>query len=133
MAGAVASFQHMDNGSAIDAVLRDMLGAIEPTAKQKSGACRSHNYLRELLDTGQMAARITNSYLSGSYARDTAIRPLDDVDVIFEIDPSYWSTGFLSSYPPPGKVLESFAAAIRRRYPISSVHGQRRSDWLVLA
>jgi hypothetical protein len=107
---------------------------VEPTASQKAGAQRSHNYLRALLNTGQMAARIRNSYLSGSYARDTAIRPLDDVDIVFEIDPAAWQTGFLNLgfLPPPARVLESFANAIRYRYPVSSVHGQRRSIRLEL-
>lgn len=107
---------------------------VEPTATQKAGAQRSHNYLRALLNTGQIAARIRNSYLSGSYARDTAIRPLDDVDIIFEIDPAAWQTGFLNLgfNPPPARVLESFSNAIRYRYPVSSVHGQRRSVRLEL-
>lgn len=120
--------------TALDPILRDILAGIEPTATQKDGAQRSHNYLRDLLNTGHMAARIHRSYLSGSYARDTAIRPLDDVDIIFEIDPAPWSRGiaFFEPTPEPERVLESFAAAIRRRYPVSSVHGQRRSVRLEL-
>jgi len=107
---------------------------VEPIASQKAGARRSHNYLRALLDTGQMATRIRNSYLSGSYARDTAVRPLDDVDIIFEIDPAAWQTGLLHLrlLPLPARVLESFANAIRYRYPVSSVYGQRRSIRLEL-
>src|SRR6266571_2772403 len=117
--------------------LWDLVRRIEPTQTQKDGAVRSHNYLREMLNTGQMAARIEKSYLSGSYARDTAIHPLDDVDVIFVIDASYWSRAsniFLGSslYPTPTSVLDSFATAIRYRYPISSVFGQRRSVRLQL-
>lgn len=102
---------------------------VEPTQTQKDGAARSQNYLREILCTGNMAARIKNPYLSGSYARNTAIYPLDDVDIIFPIEPSYWST---SSYPVPSSVLDSFANAIRYRYPVSSVYGQRRSVRLQL-
>src|SRR5205814_7160666 len=78
----------------------------------------------------QMANRIVRSYLSGSYARDTAIYPLDDVDIIFIITPSYWSSPLF--YPPPSSVLDSFANAIRYRYPVSSVYGQRRSVRLEL-
>lgn len=37
------------------------------------------------------------------------------------------------TYPPPEKVLNSFANAIRYRYPVSSVHGQRRSVGLKLS
>jgi hypothetical protein len=118
----------------IESNLWALVREVEPTASQKAGAQRSHNYLRALLDTGQMAARIQNSYLSGSYARDTAIRPLDDVDIIFEIDPAAWQTRLLNFgfLPSPARVLESFANAIRYRYPVSSVHGQRRSIRLEL-
>lgn len=113
--------------------LSDLVKRIEPTQTQKNGAQRSHNYLRDILCTGQMASRITNHYLSGSYSRDTAIYPLDDVDVIFEIDPDKWNRGFLSLYnPSPETVLDSFANAIRYRYPESSVYSQRRSVCLSL-
>lgn len=118
----------------VEAQLWQLAREIEPTPTQKAGAQGSHNYLRGLLNTGQMAQRITNSYLSGSYARDTAIRPIDDVDVVFEIDPTAWGGGsiLLASLPPPERVLESFANAIRYRYPVSSVFGQRRSVRLSL-
>jgi hypothetical protein len=111
-----------------------LVGEIEPTQAQKEGAKRSHNYLREILCTGQMANRITGHYLSGSYSRDTAIRPLDDVDIIFLIDPTKWTNSLLGMFirPPPERVLESFANAIRYRYPVSSVYGQRRSVRLEL-
>ena len=87
----------------VEAALWQLAREIEPTPTQKAGAQGSHNYLRGLLNTGQMAQRITNSYLSGSYARDTAIRPIDDVDVVFEIDPTAWGVGsiLLAPLPPP--------------------------------
>lgn len=111
-----------------------LVSEIEPTLTQKEGAKRSHNYLRDVLCTGQMKNRIVGHYLSGSYSRDTAIRPLDDVDIIFLIDPSKWAMGLfnLAMRPTPEKVLESFAGAIRYRYPVSSVYGQRRSVRLEL-
>lgn len=132
MAGRLALLRRADASSAIESILRRVLAQIEPTTSQKSGAGRSHNHLRRLLDSGHMSRKIVRSYLSGSYARDTAIRPLDDVDVIFEIDPAGWSTPILSSRPPPERVLETFATAIRRRYELSSVFGQRRSVRLEL-
>ena len=43
--------------------------------------------------------------------RHTAIRPLDDVDVIFVIDASQWKTtwvqALLSALPSPDRVLET--------------------------
>jgi hypothetical protein len=132
MAIKVADPRTSDATGTVELHLKQIIAEVEPTRSQKDGAQRSHNHLRDLLDSGQMADRIVNSYLSGSYARDTAIRPLDDVDIIFEIDPSAWKTGVFTSMPEPDRVLESFAAAIRRRYASSSVYGQRRSVRLKL-
>lgn len=115
--------------------LWSLVSEIEPTLAQKEGARRSHNYLRDILCTGNMASKITGHYLSGSYSRDTAIRPLDDVDIIFLIDPGKWATSLLSlsNWPEPARVLETFASAIRYRYPVSSAYGQRRSVRLELS
>lgn len=115
--------------------LWNLVRNIEPSQTQKDGAIRSHNYLRDVLSTGQMASRIIGDYLSGSYSRDTAINPLDDVDIIFLIEPKSWTTALdnlLSFNPDPSAVLTTFANAIRYRYPESSVYGQRRSVRLKL-
>lgn len=113
-----------------------LVAQIEPTLSQKNGAIASHNNLRDVLAQGTFGRRVKGSYLSGSYARDTAVRPIDDVDIVFLIDPSAaWSTSsllYLSSRPSPERVLESFANAIRYRYPESSVRTQRRSVRLQL-
>ena len=116
----------------LEPVFRSILREIEPTPTAKQGARRSHAYLRDVLNTGQMEARLVRSYLSGSYARDTAVHPLDDVDIIFVIDPARWPSRLLSSRPSPEAVLRTFASAIRRRYNDSSVWTQRRSVRLQL-
>ena len=118
-----------------EAELWNLIKEIEPSQTQKDGAARSHNFLRDILCTGQMQSRIIDHYLSGSYARDTAIKPLDDVDIIFVIDPTKWQTGLsvlLAIHPEPATVLATFANAVRYRYPVSSVYGQRRSIRLEL-
>lgn len=87
-----------------------------------------------------MGARIDHSFLSGSYARDTAIRPLDDVDIIFVIDAGAWKRTtwqrFIDAPPAPSVVLGSMARAIRYRYRqhgmSSRVQVQRRSVGLVM-
>jgi hypothetical protein len=112
--------------------LRNLLSSIEPTPTQKAGAVRSQNYLRELLQTGQFGNRILDTYLTGSYARDTAIAPLDDVDMVVVVDPAGWQSGFPFGKPAPEKILHSFASAIRYRYPQSSLRIQRRSICLSL-
>lgn len=114
--------------------LRELVQRIEPTYAQKQGASKSHSHLRAVLDNGRFGNRIIDSYLSGSYARDTAIAPIDDVDIIIIVEPEGWINNSLLSFtkPSPDTVLSSFAAAIRYRYPASSVFGQRRSVRLEL-
>ncbi len=110
--------------------LWEMAKAIEPSKAQKDSAQRSHAFFRDALRTGQFATRVVDDYLSGSYVRDTAIKPLEDVDIIFVIDPKYWVSSLstlIGLRPDPETVLTSFQQAIRYRYPDSSVAMQRRS------
>jgi hypothetical protein len=83
-----------------------------------------------VLRTGQFADRIYDDYLSGSYSRGTAIHPLEDVDIVFVIHPEHFQSQLCRAIglnPNPAAVLNSFQAAIKYRYPDSSVVGQRRS------
>ena len=116
----------------INAYLREIVADIEPTPAQVEAASASHARLRELLDGGNIGNRIIRSFLSGSYARKTAIRPIDDVDIVFVVDPSAWRSSW-SSLPSPEAVLTTFSNAIRYRYPVSTVVGQRRSVRLQLS
>jgi len=114
----------------IDAYLGDRASKLAPTTAQLHAASRSQNFLRDLLNTGHMGRRIVDSYLIGSYARHTALQPLDDVDIVFVIDPTAWQSAFgawLGVLPTPDRVLQSFARAIRSRYEGSTVRVQTRS------
>lgn len=113
-------------------LLPGLLKEIEPTATQKNGGRRSHTFLREILDTGNMSRAIVDSYLSGSYARDTAIKPLEDIDIIFLVDPRHWPTSLFSNLPEPDAVLKTFLNAIRYRYKDSSLRLQSKSVGLRL-
>jgi len=110
--------------------LLEIVREIEPSATRKDGAQRSHRFLRDILRTGQFATRISDDYLSGSYARGTAIDPLEDVDIIFVVHPEHFQSRLsraIGFNPSPATVLNSFQNAIRYRYPDSSVVSQRRS------
>lgn len=113
-------------------VFNEVLAELEPTPAQKDGVQRSQNHLRGLLEGGQIGKRVVDHYLTGSYVRDTAIHPLDDVDIIFVIKPSYWDKSFLAKHPAPADVLETFERAVRYRYPESSLRTQDRSIRLSL-
>src|SRR6266849_4623329 len=115
----------------LDLILRKLVSRHEPTQAQVDGARRSHLFLRAVLANGQFGYRLLDDYLTGSYARDTAIRPLDDVDIVFEFDPNVYS-GFALWRPDVNQVLQSFARAIRYRYDNSRVEVQNRSVGLKL-
>src|SRR5512139_1503285 len=74
--------------------VHDFIAALELTEREQEAASAQHTYLREGL-----AARLDldpdyNAFLTGSYARSTAIRPLKDIDVFCvlkrtqEVDPT---------------------------------------------
>ncbi|TMQ07565.1 MAG: nucleotidyltransferase [Deltaproteobacteria bacterium] len=114
----------------LDAFLAERARDLAPSSAQREAASRSQNFIRDLLNTGHMGKRIVDSYLIGSYARHTALHPLDDVDIVFVIDPSAWQSllgKWLGVLPHPEKLLQSFARAIRDRYEGSTVRVQTRS------
>lgn len=123
--------------ASVERLLWELTTKIAPTPARLERAKASHKRLRELLWDGNFRNRISGTYLTGSYSRDTAIDPLDDVDIVFVIDPIQWPRSFLAKVfdakPDPAGLLGSFGTAIRRRYQSSSVRTQRRSVRLQLA
>jgi hypothetical protein len=107
--------------------LRRILRSVEPSQEEKEGAQRSHRYLRDILVAGQMGSIIRDDFLSGSYRRATAIRPLDDVDVIFVVEPGHWKTSSAGILPDPSAVLQTFKRELERQYPETELQVQRRS------
>lgn len=64
-----------------------LLGRIEPGARHVSKAKKAHELLRERLeDDEQVREAHEDTFLSGSYARHTAIEDIKDVDVICVLD-----------------------------------------------
>jgi len=58
---------------------------IEPTEKEKSSISASHNKMREILKNSTEIS-VVDSFLTGSYARQTMIRPLKDVDFLVQMN-----------------------------------------------
>lgn len=115
--------------ASIEAALKLWAKSIEPTATQKEAASRSYGHLVDLLNKRGLGSRIVDCYLSGSYRRNTALRPIGDIDIIFVIDPGQWPGALLglADKPNPSAVLKSFARALREEYPASSTFTQKRS------
>lgn len=108
-------------------LLIDVLRAIEPSGSQKERAKASHEFLRRQLARTPVAERIERILLIGSYARRTAVAPIDDIDLLIVLKSDAWPTAWLSSVPDPDRVLGDVHRSIKRAYPRTPVRKQRRS------
>lgn len=94
------------------------LANIEPTFNQRSEASTGHTTLRSRLKTDDYYKNFfRDSFLSGSYGRKTAIRPINDVDTIVVT----WHSDSIT----PNEVLEYLERALERYY--SNIRRQDRS------
>ncbi|MCA9712377.1 MAG: nucleotidyltransferase domain-containing protein [Myxococcales bacterium] len=96
------------------------LSAIEPTAKQRKDANEQHIRLREQL---QKRMRVRENFLSGSYKRKTAVRPLGDIDVFLVLEAE---RGFDPTVPAT-KVLGELKRVLDEIYPNKAARLQNRS------
>lgn len=65
---------------------QEFLSSLELGPKQVENASKQHTYLRTQL---QKRLSVVDNFLSGSYARNTAIRPLNDIDVFLVLGSEY--------------------------------------------
>ena len=135
----------------VQTALEKQLSKIGVSQAQRSQGSRSHQHVRGLLDNKwqndpTFPWLTDGDFLSGSYARETKIHPLDDIDVMIVMDGAglyairlgkildaevrgdgtagnpvaeytYGSQGLISSKT----VLESFRDALKESYPNSSI------------
>lgn len=114
-------------------LLRALLRTIEPSGAQKSAAAGSHRYVRQTLANSAIGPRIVRTEVIGSYARKTAIAPIDDIDVLLVLDRNSWPRPIFMPYPDPAKVLGDLQRSAKTGYPRSRVQRQRRSVGIVMA
>lgn len=114
-------------------LLRKVLRSIEPSASQRQSAARSHGYARQVLASTPFGQSVVGSRLIGSYARHTAIAPIDDIDVLLELDRAALANAWFSSRPDPEKIIADLQRAAKTGYPRSRVQRQRRSVGIVMS
>ena len=94
-------------------------GSIEPSEAAVRKAKKSHETLRsQLAKDEELSKANPDSYLSGSYARNTALKSIKDVDVIMLIDLDHTST-------TPDVVIAWLQGALQNYY--AEVRAQGRS------
>jgi len=96
-----------------------LLNKIEPTSAAVKKAKKAHEEIRALMQQDEEIAKSNpDSYLAGSYARDTALNHIKDVDVILLIDLDYQTT-------PPDVVIAWIQGCLQKYY--DQVEAQGRS------
>lgn len=98
------------------------LSSLELTDSEHQSASRQQVQVRERLQAS--LGGVETSFLTGSYARGTAIRPLDDIDVFVQLQPAVH--GDLRQLPPL-RLLEHLHRAVRASYPDHKPRIQGRS------
>lgn len=97
------------------------LSRITPPPSQMNAAQRSHNALRSFLGRDDyFGTMIVATFLNGSYARKTVIRPINDVDIIVVVGAEWIEV-------PPANAMESLRRKLAQRYPERRTLRQRRA------
>lgn len=88
-----------------------LVRSLELTPREQEEASRQQNVLRGNLRAG---LRVAHDFLSGSYLRRTAIRPLKDIDLVLVLDEAQ-HRGLRGE--PPQRTLALVRDALTRAYP----------------
>ena len=92
---------------------------LEPSARERDDASRRQRTIRSQVEAG---LGVDDSFLTGSYARHTAVRPLKDVDIMVVLDDTERS--YLDRHPKA--VLDKVCEILEPHYP-GRVRAQARS------
>jgi len=104
----------------IDGAFRKFKSRLELNDREQKNATKRHTEVRDYLAT---KFGIERSFLTGSYARHTKTKPLNDIDIFFvlnETEKHYRSK-------PPSVVVDDFHSALADKYGVNAVRKQGRS------
>ena len=93
---------------------------LELTDAERTNASAQHIHLREQL---QQRLPVQDNFLTGSYARKTAVRPLNDIDVFLVLRP----TSALNTATSPDQVLAEVKRVLETIYDGKTARKQARS------
>lgn len=99
---------------------QEFMRRYEPTAATKEAAAAKQNYLRDSL-AGHL--EVMDDFLTGSYIKQTQIKPKTDIDLFLVLNPTYWHEKNLQK---PRDVLSFVFHQLRKTYPrsIMRIDGQ---------
>ncbi len=87
---------------------------IEPSEKQKESISSSHLKMRGILENSK-EIHVVETFLTGSYARQTMIRPLRDVDYFVKVHYTYHKND------SPIQILRKITRILQKAYPYSRI------------
>lgn len=100
--------------------IHDFVSALELTEAEREKAARQHTVLRERLSQQLNLDPEHQTFLTGSYARRTAIRPLDDIDMFCVLTEEVRSSS-------PRQVQRHVKLALDRAYPGKAAEPRNRA------
>lgn len=103
-----------------------LVSNIQPSDERVEAVAEGHNTLRKhLTEEAELKHPVGTSFLSGSYARHTAIDPIKDADIILVLKKTEISDD--RKEPSPREVLEDLKNSIDNFYEEVDLQTQRRS------
>lgn len=115
----------------IEQAFEKMRQGLELTAAEQTNAVNQAKAVRAELD--RRLPGITRDFISGSFGRRTAIRPLHDIDFFVILDSTKHADVYPSATVAPSAVLKRVKAALEAAYPQNAVKLQNRSVNIVFA
>ncbi len=122
MAGDQAARKHGEHMATVAQAFQAFLARLELTDKELAEAKRQQEVVRESLR--RHLGGVTRDILVGSYARRTAVRPLKDIDIFMQLDPTMHGAW---RRQPPEQLLRTVNAALTAAYPGHNPRIQGRS------
>lgn len=101
-----------------------MRQGLELTEAQQQTAAAQQNSVRDALR--QQLGGLVRDFLSGSYMRRTAIRPLHDIDLFIVLDPAFHRDVYPGPNSTTSACLSKVQGALAKAYP--STPGIKRQD-----
>ncbi|MDD5455114.1 MAG: hypothetical protein PHW62_06440 [Candidatus Ratteibacteria bacterium] len=92
----------------------DFRSRIEPSEKEKSAISASHLRLRSILENST-DINVIGSFLTGSYIRETMIKPLNDVDFFVQVHYKDHQND------TPTQLLQKLSRVLKRAYPSTPI------------
>ncbi|TLF56352.1 nucleotidyltransferase domain-containing protein [Nocardia cyriacigeorgica] len=110
-------------GQTVDGAFAELDEELNLDPAQRERAQERHNAIRDVLED---AGFVHTSFLQGSFARKTMLKPLKDVDIVIVLKAEHWAA--LSGPEGPQTAMDWFQAPVAKAWPDAKFdHGDKPS------